>query len=449
MLTAYFGLGFALLSALLLYVYERSRKREAHFLLSIAEQKNAAIPQLEAALKEKEEQLIAFKIKQSSLEEKFNFVKQSNESFSQAFKALSHEALEKNSSSFLKLANATLEKFQESAKGDLEKRQQSITEMVTPMKESLNKLDLGLRQLEKDRKGDQQQMHEQLRSLVETEKQLRHETASLVKALRSPIARGRWGEIQLKRVVELAGMLNHCDFTEQNHQEDDEGRLRPDLIVHLPGGRQVIVDAKAPLEAYLEAIHTQDENVREQKLKDHARQVRQHVVALSKKAYWERFHPTPEFVVLFLPAETFFSAALEYDPSLIEVGVEQGVILATPTTLIALLRSVSYGWKQESLSRHAEELEQLGQELYKRMVDMCGHFTRTGRSLGGAVESFNKAMGSLESRVLVSARKFKEFGATSSAIDLDPIDLVERIPRELQLPELTSSPVECGDSPKA
>ncbi len=430
-------LGF--LIAALLYLVERMRRKETLFLLAIAEKKNAAIPQLEASLKESEEQLIAFKIKQSSLEEKFNFVKQANEQFSQAFKALSHEALEKNSTSFLKLANATLEKFQETAKGDLEKRQQSITELVAPMKESLSKLDLGIRQLEKERKGEQQVLHEQLRSLVETEKQLRQETASLVKALRSPIARGRWGEIQLKRVVELAGMLNHCDFTEQNHQEDEDGKLRPDLIVHLPGGRQVIVDAKAPLEAYLEAIQTQDDSVREMKFKDHARQVRQHVLALSKKAYWERFQPTPEFVVLFLPAETFFSAALEFDPSLIEVGVEQGVILATPTTLIALLRSVSYGWKQESLSRHAEELEQLGHELYKRMVDMCTHFTKTGRALGGAVEHFNKAMGSLESRVLVSARKFKEFGAANSSFDLDAIDLVERIPREPQIPELAEA----------
>ncbi|MBI2743630.1 MAG: DNA recombination protein RmuC [Chlamydiales bacterium] len=433
-----------LVSLALLYLHEKGRKKEALLLLSIAEKRIAQIPEIEQQLKEKEELLTSLKIKLSSLEEKYEFVKRANDNFSQTFKALSHEALEKNSSSFLNLANATLEKFQQAAKGDLEKRQQSISEMVAPMKESLNKLDQGLRLIEKERKGEQQVIHEQLRSLLETEKQLRQETASLVKALRSPIARGRWGEIQLRRVVELAGMLNHCDFTEQNHMEDEEGKLRPDLIVHLPGGRQVVVDAKAPLEAYMEAIQTSDETVREAKLKDHARHVRQHITALGKKAYWERFHPTPEFVVLFLPAETFFSAALEFDPSLIEVGVEGGVILATPTTLIALLRSVSYGWKQESLSRHAEELEQLGQELYKRMVDMCGHFTKTGRSLGTAVESFNKAMGSFESRVLVSARKFKEMGATSSAIELDSIDLVEKIPRELQLPEtekaFTTSP---------
>lgn len=386
-----------------------------------------------------QEELIALKIKQAGLEEKNLFLKQESERLAQTFKALSHDALERNSQSFLKLAGATLEKFQEAAKGDLEKRQQTITEMVAPMKESLQRLDQGLRLIEKERKGEQQMMQEQLRSLVETEKQLRHETATLVKALRSPIARGRWGEIQLKRVVELAGMMNHCDFTEQNHLEDEEGRLRPDLIVHLPGGRKVIVDAKVPLEAYLEAIQTTDEDIRQAKFNDHARQVKQHVLALSKKAYWERFQPTPEFVVLFLPAETFFSAALEFDPSLIEIGVEQGVILATPTTLIALLRAVAYGWKQESLSHHAETLEKLGGELYKRTVDMSEHFSRLGRSLGGAVDAYNKAMGSLESRVLVTARKFKELGAASSAVDLDPLELIEKAPRFPE-PSTNSSP---------
>ncbi len=419
------GFTLALFLTCLLYFYERSKRKEALLLLSLSEKKNALIPQLE-------EQLLALKIKENSLEEKNLFLKQESERLSQTFKALSHDALEKNSQSFLKLAGATLEKFQEAAKGDLEKRQQTINELVAPMKESLQKLDQGLRLIEKERKGEQQMMQEQLRSLVETEKQLRHETATLVKALRSPIARGRWGEIQLKRVVELAGMMNHCDFTEQNHLEDEEGRLRPDLIVHLPGGRKVIVDAKVPLEAYLEAIQATDDGVRQAKFADHARQVKQHVLALSKKAYWERFQPTPEFVVLFLPAETFFSAALEFDPSLIEIGVEQGVILATPTTLIALLRAVSYGWKQESLSKHAETLEKLGGELYKRTVDMSDHFSRMGRSLGGAVDAYNKAMGSLESRVLVTARKFRELGATSSAVDLDPLELIEKVPR---LPE--------------
>jgi DNA recombination protein RmuC len=390
-------------------------------------------------LREKEEELLSLKIRQASVEENLVLARQSYEKLSEAFKALSFDALEKNSKSFLELAKATLDKYQESAKGDLEKRQQSITEMITPVKETLGKMDLGMRQWEKERKGDQESLKAQIASLIETERQLRFETGSLVKALRAPIARGRWGEIQLRRVVELAGMINHCDFYEQEQENAEEGRIRPDLIVRLPGARQVIVDAKAPLEAYLDAIQSQDETLREAKLKDHARQVRQHITSLGKKSYWENFQPTPEFVVLFLPSETFFSAALENDPSLIEMGVEQGVILATPTTLIALLRAVAYGWKQENLSLHAKEVSELGHELYKRLIDMGGHFSKMGRSLSSAVESYNKAVGSLETRVLVSARKFKEMGAAASHIDAEAIEMVERVPRMIQAPEMMTS----------
>jgi DNA recombination protein RmuC len=232
--------------------------------------------------------------------------------------------------------------------------------------------------------------------------------------------------------VELAGMLNHCDFSEQQQEIGDSGRLRPDLIVRLPGGRQVVIDAKVPLEAYLEAIHSEDEIVRMQRFKDHARQVKAHIHALGKKAYWEHFQPTPEFVILFLPAETFFSAALEHDPSLIEIGAEQNVILATPTTLIALLRAVSYGWKQENLTRQVEKLHELGQELYKRLADMNSHFSRMGKSLASAVENYNKGIGSLESRVLVTARKFKEMDVMPSQIEIEEVECVEKIPRELQ-----------------
>jgi len=364
-------------------------------------------------------------------EEKVRVLQQAEDQLKQAFSALSLEALERNNRTFLDLAKSSLEKFQEGAKGDLEKRQIAISELLNPMKESLQKLDLGMRQIEKERKGDQESLKVQIQSLFDNEKVLKQETANLVKALRSPLARGRWGEIQLKRVVELAGMLNHCDFFEQQQEISDEGRLRPDLIVRLPGGRQVIVDAKVPLEAYLEAIHAQDENVRLQRFKDHARQVRSHVLMLGRKAYWERFQPTPEFVILFLPAETFFSAALEYDPALIEMGAEQNVILATPTTLIALLRAVAYGWKQENLSRQVEKLHELGQDLYKRLADMGGHFSKMGKSLASAVENYNKGIGSLEARVLVTARKFKELGV-GGHIEIEEVEPIEKIPRELE-----------------
>jgi DNA recombination protein RmuC len=371
------------------------------------------------------------------LEEKLSSSQETQQKFTDTFKALSADALERNNRSFLDLANLSMEKFQATAKGDLDKRQLAIEQLVNPVKETLVKLDSGMRALEKERKGDHESLKEQMRSLVDTEKLLRQETGALVKALRSPITRGRWGEIQLKRVVELAGMLNHCDFYEQEHEVSEEVRLRPDLIVRLPGGRQIVIDAKTPLEAYLEAAETSDDAVRSHKLKEHARQVRAQITLLSKKAYWERFQPTPEFVVLFLPAETFFSAALEQDPSLIEVGVEQGVILATPTTLIALLRAVAYGWKQENLSRHAEEVSTLGHELYKRIIDMGGHWSKMGRSLTSAVEAYNKAVGSLETRVLTSARKFKDLGAASTTLEEEEVQAIEKTPRTLQAPEMS------------
>jgi len=370
-------------------------------------------------------------------DEKLAMVKESQEKLTQAFRALSSEALEKSNKSFLNLAQETLSKFQEKAKGDLEKKQQSFEEMVKPVKESLSRLDQGMRTMEKERKGDQESLKTQMNAMLQAEKELRSETSTLVRALRTPIVRGRWGEMQLKRVVELAGMVNHCDFYEQEAIE--RGAIRPDLVVRLPGQKQVIVDAKTPCEAFLEAMQSEDQDIKVEKLKLHARHVRQHVQALGKKSYWQSFQPTPEFVVLFIPSDHFFSSALEYDPTLIEVGVEQGVIIATPTTLIGLLRAIAYGWKQEKLSHHAEEVSRLGHELYKRIVDMSGHWTRVGRGLSNAVEAYNRAVGSLETRVLVSARKFKEMGAAAGAIELDELPAIDRIPREIQAADMKQS----------
>lgn len=425
-------IGALALIAFVLWLQEMQKRRETELTLRFAAEQNHKIPILEAALQQKEEEYHAALTKQKIAEEKLIILLEAEEKLKHAFSSLSQEALEKNNRSFLDLAKTSLEKFQEGAKGDLEKRQTAISELLSPVKETLQKLDTGLRLIEKERKGDQESLKEQVKSLFENEKILKQETANLVKALRTPLTRGRWGEIQLRRVVELAGMLNHCDFFEQQQEIGEEGRLRPDLIVRLPGGRQVVVDSKVPLEAYLEAIHAGEETLKIQRFKDHARQVRAHIIALGKKAYWERFQPTPEFVVLFLPAETFFSAALEFDPSLIEIGAEQNVILATPTTLIALLRAVAYGWRQESLNEQVETLHTLGQDLYKRMGDMHTHFARMGRSLSGAVEAYNKGIGSLESRVFVTLRKFKELGISPGQVDLEEVELIEKIPRELE-----------------
>lgn len=375
-----------------------------------------------------------------SATEKLTTLEEARVSLADAFKALSADALQRNNQSFIELARATLEKYQEGARGELEKRQQAIGELVAPVKQTLEKFEQQVQAVEKSRVDAYATLTEQVKSLAESQTQLKQETHNLVKALRAPQTRGRWGELQLKRVVEMAGMLDHCDFYEQESVGTEEGQLRPDLIVRLPGGKNIVVDAKAPLAGYLDAHEAQDDATRRRKLEDHARHVREHLVKLGRKSYWEQFQPSPEFVVLFLPGEMFYSAALEVEPTLIEAGVEQKVILATPTTLIALLRAVAYGWKQEALTENAREISALGKELYERMAVMADHWGDVGKHLGNAVGAYNKSLASFETRVLVSARKFRDLKAAPEGKELRELTGVEAIPRTVQAPELLAVP---------
>ncbi len=381
------------------------------------------------------------------LDEQRKLLEEAERRLGDTFKALSSEALRSNNQSFLELAKESMQKLVGEAKGDLTRRQEAIDGLVKPVGEALKTFDGRLREMENRWSQSAGQLMEQVTALNQGQLSLRQETGNLVSALRRPEARGRWGEVTLRRVVELSGMSEHCDYSEQvtisggagSNADDDSGKLRPDMIVTLPAGRKIVVDSKAPLDAYLSAVAAQTEEERQGFLRQHAQQIRTHVRTLSSKQYWAQLDDTPEFVVLFIPGESFFSAALEQQRTLLEDAWGQRIAIATPTTLIALLRMVAYGWREESLAQSAREVSDLGKELYERLGIFCRHLAEVGSRLESATRSYNSAVGSLESRVLPSARRFEDLKVVEAHADYEKLSPVEVSPRELSSPEAASA----------
>ena len=357
--------------------------------------------------------------------------------FRDAFASLSAQALNQNNETFLQLAETRLKDARTQATADIDARKKAIDDLLAPMAKTLERVDHEIKDAERRRVQDGASLLQRVASLDANSRDLQAETRRLVDALKRPGVRGRWGELQLKRVVELSGMIEHCDFEDQHTLDANDRRIRPDVIVRLPGGKHVVVDAKAPLDAYLRALEAPDETARQALLVEHARQVRTHLTQLGAKAYFTDVSSSPEFVVMFLPGEMFFSAALEQDPSLIEFGVERKVIPASPTTLIALLRAVAYGWQQQAMEENARHISELGRNLYESIRSLAGHFDDLGTRLKSSLDAYNKAVGSLEGNVLVKARKFRELQAASSAEDIAAPEVIDRVPRMLQSREFT------------
>ncbi len=380
-------------------------------------------------------------------EEKLRLLAEASEELKAQFKVLAAAALESNNSNFLQLARTTLQNYQIQASGEFAQKELAVKNLVDPIAQSLTEMSQQILGLEQARSQAYGTLTAQVASLLDTQKALQAETGNLVKALREPQARGRWGELQLHRVLELAGMLEHCDFSEQKSISNDERRFRPDVIVNLPGDKQIVVDSKAPLVAYLAALEAPDEATRNARLADHARQIRQHIDALGSKSYWAQLTCTPEFVVLFLPGEVFFRAAMDSDPELIEYGVIRKVIVASPTTLIALLKAVAYGWNQKNLAESARKISAAGRDLYKRLCTMTSYMQEMGKKLGGTVTAYNEMLRSVESRVFPLARRFPDLDRSLASAALSEIEQLDKTPFQLQSPDWQEGEEEEPDLP--
>ena len=402
-----------------------AHQRAQHDITKLREDKARLTSQLEA--------------QQAAMEEKTRSFEEAQSQFENTFKSLASDALKSNTSEFLKLAESNFKTLHTKASGNLEQREKAVESMVKPIREALEKTDQQIRKMEKERQTAFGSLTQHLQFMAQAQEQLQGETRNLVKALRRPEVRGQWGEMTLKRLAELAGMVEHCDFDQQHSVDTEQGKQRPDMVVRMPGSREIIVDAKAPMDGYLAAVEARDDSARLLELQRHARNVRDRVRELSSKGYWQQFPQSPDFVVLFIPGDQFLSSALEVDPKLLEDAMTDKVVLATPSSLVALLRAVAYGWRQEALAENAEHIRSVGQDLYERLSTFAEHLDKLGSHLSRSVDSYNKAVGSFDSRVLPGARKFTEMGIQGKK-DLPEPEPVERLPRPVQ-----GNPEKSGD----